>query len=54
MKEKILAAYNSDIRTVIIPEHNMKDLKTIPKNIRVSILKINKKCVMRVFKIIKI
>lgn len=34
VKEKILAAYNSNIRTVIIPDHNMKDLKTIPNNIR--------------------
>ncbi|XP_025191639.1 lon protease homolog 2, peroxisomal-like isoform X1 [Melanaphis sacchari] len=34
VKEKILAAYKSNIRTVIIPELNLKDLKKIPKNIR--------------------
>ncbi|XP_029341622.1 lon protease homolog 2, peroxisomal-like [Acyrthosiphon pisum] len=34
VKEKILAAYNSNIKTFIIPDHNMKDLKTIPNNIR--------------------
>ena len=40
VKEKILAAYNSNIKTIIIPDLNMKDLKKIPNNIRVSILKI--------------
>jgi len=49
VKEKILAAYNSNIRTVIIPDHNIKDLKTIPTNIRVSILKIKKKKMCGVF-----
>uniref|UniRef100_A0A2S2NVD3 endopeptidase La n=1 Tax=Schizaphis graminum TaxID=13262 RepID=A0A2S2NVD3_SCHGA len=34
LKEKIIAAYNSNIRTVIIPELNQKDIKKIPKNIR--------------------
>jgi len=38
VRDKILAAYNSNIKTVIIPELNLKDLKKIPKNIRVSIL----------------
>lgn len=34
VKEKILAAYNSNIKTIIIPDLNMKDLKKIPNNIR--------------------
>ncbi|CAH1738862.1 lon protease homolog 2, peroxisomal-like isoform X1 [Aphis gossypii] len=34
VRDKILAAYNSNIKTVIIPELNLKDLKKIPKNIR--------------------
>ncbi|XP_015378410.1 PREDICTED: lon protease 2-like, partial [Diuraphis noxia] len=34
VKEKILAAHNSNIKTVIIPELNLKDLKKIPNNIR--------------------
>jgi len=50
VKEKILAAYNSSIKTVIIPDHNMNNLKTIPNNIKVSIFKIKKKCVVCVFK----
>lgn len=39
VKEKILAAHNSNIKTVIIPDLNMKDLKKIPNNIRVRIIK---------------
>lgn len=38
VKDKILAAYNSNIRTVIIPDLNMKDSKKIPEKIRVSLL----------------
>lgn len=36
VKEKILAAYNSDIKTVIIPKLNLKDTKSLPTNIKVS------------------
>lgn len=37
VKEKILAAYNSGIKTVIIPESNMKDAEILSKDIKVSI-----------------
>ncbi len=33
LKEKLLAALRGGIKTVIIPEENLKDLKEIPKNI---------------------
>jgi ATP-dependent Lon protease len=33
LKEKLLAALRGGIKTVIIPEENIKDLKEIPKNI---------------------
>lgn len=33
LKEKALAAYRSGIRTVIIPQHNQKDLIDIPKEV---------------------
>jgi len=33
LKEKLLAALQSGIKTVIIPEENVKDLKEIPKNV---------------------
>ncbi len=33
LKEKLLAALRGGIKTVIIPEENVKDLKEIPKNI---------------------
>ncbi|MDP4118505.1 MAG: endopeptidase La [Bacillota bacterium] len=34
LKEKSIAAYRSGIRTIIIPEENIKDLEEIPGNIR--------------------
>jgi ATP-dependent Lon protease len=37
LKEKLLAAHRGNIRTVLIPEENRKDLVEIPKNIRDSI-----------------
>jgi len=37
LKEKLLAAHRGNIRTVLIPEENRKDLAEIPKNIRDSI-----------------
>jgi len=37
LKEKLLAAHRGNIRTVLIPEENRKDLVDIPKNIRDSI-----------------
>lgn len=33
LKEKLLAARRGGIKTVIIPQENMRDLKEIPKNI---------------------
>ncbi len=33
LKEKIMAAYRSDMKTVICPEENRKDLHDIPKNV---------------------
>jgi ATP-dependent Lon protease len=34
IKEKLLAAHRSNIKNVLIPEENMKDLKDIPDNIK--------------------
>ena len=34
LKEKLLAAHRGNIKTVLIPEENRKDLPDIPKNIR--------------------
>jgi ATP-dependent Lon protease len=34
LKEKLLAAHRGNIRTVLIPEENRKDLAEIPQNIR--------------------
>jgi ATP-dependent Lon protease len=34
LKEKLLAAHRGGIKTVIIPEENMRDLKEIPENIK--------------------
>lgn len=34
LKEKLLAAHRGGIRTVIIPEENVRDLKEIPQNIK--------------------
>lgn len=34
LKEKLLAAHRGDIKTVIIPQDNIKDLKDIPDNIK--------------------
>jgi ATP-dependent Lon protease len=34
LKEKLLAAKRGEIRTVIIPEENHKDMKEVPEEIR--------------------
>ena len=34
LKEKILAAYQSGIRTIIIPQDNIKHLEDLPSNIK--------------------
>ncbi len=37
LKEKLLAAHRGNIKTVLIPEENRKDLADIPKNVRESL-----------------
>ena len=37
LKEKLLAAHRGNIKTVLIPEENRKDLTEIPKNIRADL-----------------
>lgn len=37
LKEKLLAAHRGGIRTVLIPDENMKDLAEIPQNIKESL-----------------
>lgn len=34
LKEKLLAAHRGDIKTVLIPEENVKDLQDIPENVK--------------------
>ena len=34
MKEKLLAAHRGGIKTVMIPEENVKDLQEIPENVK--------------------
>ena len=37
MKEKLLAAHRGGIKTVIIPEENVSDLKEIPDNVKADL-----------------
>ena len=37
LKEKLLAAHRGGIRTVIIPEENVRDLRDIPDNIKADL-----------------
>ena len=37
MKEKLLAALRGGMKTVIIPEENVKDLSEIPENVKNSL-----------------
>ena len=34
IKEKVLAAHRAGIRTVVIPEHNARDLDDVPEDVR--------------------
>jgi len=34
LKEKLLAAHRGGIKTVLIPEENVKDLQEIPENVK--------------------
>jgi ATP-dependent Lon protease len=37
LKEKLLAAHRGGIKTVVIPEENVRDLKEIPENIKADL-----------------
>jgi ATP-dependent Lon protease len=37
LKEKLLAAHRGGIRTVLIPEENVKDLQDIPENAKANL-----------------
>jgi ATP-dependent Lon protease len=37
LKEKLLAAHRGGIKTVIIPEENVSDLKEIPDNVKADL-----------------
>ncbi|OYV00905.1 MAG: hypothetical protein CFE26_23460, partial [Verrucomicrobiales bacterium VVV1] len=37
LKEKLLAAHRGGIKTVLIPEENVKDLQDIPENVKNSL-----------------
>jgi ATP-dependent Lon protease len=50
LKEKLLAAKRAGIKTVIIPEENVKDLKEIPENITGSLNIKSVKIIDEVFK----
>jgi len=38
LKEKLLAAHRGGIKTVIIPEENVPDLKEIPDNVKADLV----------------
>lgn len=50
LKEKLLAAHRGGIKTVIIPEKNMKDLDEIPKNVTENLTIISVKTADEVIK----
>ena len=35
IKEKVIAAYRTGIKTVILPQRNSKDLKDVPEHVKV-------------------
>jgi ATP-dependent Lon protease len=37
LKEKLLAAHRSGVKTVLIPESNMKDLRDVPENVKTGL-----------------
>ena len=37
LKEKLLAAHRGGIKTVIIPDENIRDLKEIPENVKADL-----------------
>ena len=36
IKEKVLAAQRAGLRTVLLPERNLKDLREVPENARAA------------------
>ena len=52
VKEKLLAAHRGEIRTVILPEENEKDMKDIPPAIKKSLKTIFVKTMDEVIKIV--
>ena len=34
LKEKVIAALRSGVKTIVMPEENVKDLEEIPENVR--------------------
>lgn len=51
LKEKLLAAHRGDIKTVIIPEENVRDLKEVPDNIKQDLEIKPVKCIEEVLEI---
>lgn len=51
LKEKLLAAHRGNIKTIIIPEDNLKDLEDIPQNIKDGLKIFSVKSVDEVLKI---
>jgi ATP-dependent Lon protease len=50
-KEKVIAAYRENIKIVVFPEGNLKDLKEIPKKIQSEMKLVPVKHISEVFKI---
>ena len=50
IKEKVLAAFNSGIKKVIIPEKNKKDLEDIPKEVKQEMDFVLVSCLDEVFR----
>ncbi len=38
IKEKVIAAYRTGIKTVILPQRNSKDLKDVPELVKVQLI----------------
>jgi ATP-dependent Lon protease len=51
LKEKLLAAHRGGIKTVLIPEENVKDLQDIPENVKNSLEIVPVKWIERVFEV---
>src|SRR4029434_3514286 len=51
LKEKLLAAHRGGIKTVMIPEENVKDLQEIPENVKNNLEIIPVKWIDRVLEV---